>query len=870
MNFMLIPFNGDKWRIITKCLCAALLVTISFDGFSQTQIKNDSIKVAVQPGYDSVSSFHRFLLGESYRKLWAEPVNIKIFHLTQEKGGLTIEQRGGGMQTKSLRLRDAAGQEWVLRTIQKYPEKVLPPNLRATIAKDIIQDQISAEHPFSSLVVPPLAEALGVPHANPQIVYVPDDPAFGKYQKDFANQVFLFEEREPLDAEKTDNTGKVQKKIQEDNNTRVDQSLFLRARLLDFLLGDWDRHEDQWRWEKKEDSNGGTVYEPVPRDRDQVFYGTTGVLPWFVSRHLLMSKFQSFNDHIRAINRWNLNGRNVDRYFLNGLSEQDWETQIKYVQDKLTDQLIDEAMKKMPPNIYRLCGAELTQKLRGRRNVLMQQALKYYRFISQIVVIPASDKREQFDITNQDDGKVVVKINKIKKSGDPGQVIYQRTFDPSVTSEIRLYGLGGDDVFLVHGDNHSPITVRMVGGNDNDTFTFDKDISGKGNRYVYDRTDEKNTLPIGSQAHMRTSTDTGVNKFDRKDFKYNFLQPLILGSYNSDYGLQLMTDFIYQKQGFRKDPYAFRQSLMVNYGFGASSLLLNYNGEFKQVFGKSDLVINILSKGPNYQSYFFGLGNETQFVNAGDKKREYYRNVYNFLNADVRVRHVYDNWTISGGVIVQYYNGDEESNHHRFLNDYNTLYPNQKVFKTESNAGLIAGLKLDTRDKGIIPHNGILWNTTVSGLKGLNGGAHSYGQVTTDFSFFLNPDKDSVFVIANRIGGGTTIGNASFYQQLQLGGIQNLRGFYSGRFTGKSMAYDNFEVRLKLFDYASYILPGTFGLVGFNDVGRVWTPGESSSQWHYGYGGGFYLIPAQLILVQAVVGFSKDGTYPYISAGFRF
>ena len=101
-------------------------------------------------------------------------------------------------------------------------------------------------------------------------------------------------------------------------------------------------------------------------------------------------------------------------------------------------------------------------------------------------------------------------------------------------------------------------------------------------------------------------------------------------------------------------------------------------------------------------------------------------------------------------------------------------------------------------------------------------------------------------------------------------GISNLRGFYSGRFTGKSMAYDNLELRLKLFDYTSYIAPGTLGIVAFNDIGRVWTPGESSNQWHDGYGGGFYLIPAQLVLVQAVVGFSKDGAYPYISAGFRF
>ncbi|HVW96894.1 MAG TPA: BamA/TamA family outer membrane protein [Mucilaginibacter sp.] len=860
----------NKHLLFLVCLIIAAFCYPVGKAAGQTKPQSDSIKTAIEPVYDSVGKVHRFFFGESYRKLWAQPVNIRIFHISKEKGGLKILQRGGGMQTKSLRLVDPEGHEWVLRTIQKYPEKVLPPNLRETIAKDIIQDQISAEHPFSALTVPPMAQALGIPHAHPEIVYVPDDPALGKYREDFANQVFLFEEREPLNVEDTDNTEKVEKKIQEDNDTRADQTLFLRARLLDFLLGDWDRHEDQWRWEQKEDSIG-TIYKPVPRDRDQVFYGTSGVFPWLVSRHLLMAKFQSFQDHIRSINRWNLNGRNVDRYFLNGLSQQDWQTQITFVQSKLTDQLITDAIKRMPPPIYKICGEEITKKLITRRNNLMRQGMKYYRFISQIVEIPESDKHERFDITNNPDGSVRVKVNKIKKDRSKvEQTLFDRTFDPDVTHEIRLYGLAGNDQFLVHGNYHSPITIRMIGGDDADEFIFDKDISGKGNRYIYDRSDEKNFLPPSSMAHLRTSTDTGVNKYDKKDFKYNFLQPLILGSYNSDYGIQLLTDFIYQKQGFRKDPYAFRQSLIVNYGFGANSLLLNYNGEFKQVFGKSDLIVNVLSKGPNYQSYFFGLGNESEYINKGPYQRKYYRNVYNFLNADVRIKHVYDDWTVSAGVLAQYYNGDADHNDDRFLKNYATLHPDQKVFNLQANAGLVAGLVFDTRDKGIIPHNGVLWNATLSGLKSLNSDSHSYGQFITDFSFFLNPDKDSVFVVGNRIGGGVTIGNASYYQQLQLGGISNLRGFYSGRFTGKTMVYDNLEVRLKLFDYTSYIVPGALGLVVFNDVGRVWTPGESSTQWHDGYGGGFYLIPAQLILVQAVVGFSKDGSYPYISAGFRF
>jgi len=861
--------KAAKHLITFKYLFIIVLGCVSFKGLSQPALKADSISVAIEPDYDKVTNVHRFLLGEDYRKLWSAKVTLKVFHISQEKGGLKILQPGGGMQTKSLRLQDSSGHEWVLRTIQKYPEKILPPNLRKTIAKDIVQDQIAAEHPFASLTVPPMAQALGIPHAHPQIVYVPDDPALGKYRKDYANQVFLFEEREPLDVDKTDNVAKVQSKVQADNDNRIDQKLVLRARLLDFLLGDWDRHEDQWRFERIKDSIG-TFYEPVPRDRDQVYNNSYGILPWLTSRHIFMAKFQNYGDHIRSINRWNLNARNFDRYFLNELNEQDWETQIAYVQGKLTDQVITDAIKKMPSNIYKLSGAEITGKLIARRNILKEQALKYYRFLSATVEIPASESREHFDITNQPDGKVAVTISKLKKSGKFERTTYQRIFDPAVTNEIRLYGIDGKDVFAVHGNEHSPITVRMIGGKGEDTFLIDSNITGKGNRYVYDRSDEKNSLPKSSQAHLRASTDTGVNSYHALGYKYNFLQPLILGSYNSDYGLQLMTDFIYQKQGFRKDPYAFRQSLVVNYGFGANSLLLDYTGEFKQAIGKSDLVINILSKGPNYQSYFFGLGNETQYVNKGEKERKYYRNVYNFLNADVRLRHTYGNWTTSAGIVAQYYNGDEDSNHNRFLNDYDALHPDQKVFSSQANAGLIAGLVLDTRDKGVIPHNGILWNTTISGLKGLNSDSHSYGQVTSDFSFFINPDKDSIFVIGNRIGGGTTIGTASYYQQLQLGGIQNLRGFYSGRFTGKTMAYDNLTLRLKLFDYASYILPGAFGVVAFNDVGRVWTPGESSSQWHDGYGGGFYLIPAQLILVQAVVGFSKDGAYPYISAGFRF
>ncbi|HEX8660073.1 MAG TPA: hypothetical protein VF690_21190, partial [Hymenobacter sp.] len=336
---------------------------------------------------------HRWLFGDSYRRVWATPVKLRIFRLAQEKGGLTVLERGGGLQTKSLRMQDATGQQWVLRTIQKYPEKGLPANLRPTIAKDILQDQVSASHPYSALAVPPLAKALRIPHANPEIVYVPDDPALGKYRQDFANQVFLFEEREPLDAEKTDNTEKAQARLQRDHDHRVDQRTVLRARLLDILLGDYDRHEDQWRWQRVE-NDSGSWYEPVPRDRDHVFYKPSGALPWALSLHLLKANVQGYDAHIRSINRWNDKARHFDRYFLNSLSEEDWKTAIAYVQRQLTDSLITSAIKAMPPPVYQLSGPRLVKDFIARRNELERQALRYYRFLSKTVEISASDKKE--------------------------------------------------------------------------------------------------------------------------------------------------------------------------------------------------------------------------------------------------------------------------------------------------------------------------------------------------------------------------------------------------------------------------------------------------------------------------------------------
>lgn len=866
-------------KFLLKVLLSGFVTVAFLNVSAQQPISKDSITIAVAPEYDKVSNFHRFWLGESHRKIWATPVRIRVIDLSREKGGLTIIKLGGGMQTRSLRLVDPTGKEWTLRTVQKYPERGLAKNLRETIAKDIAQDQVSTNHPFAALVVPDLAGALGLPHAKPEIVYVSDDPGLKEYRKDFANAVYLIEERSPFD-EDTDNTEKVQKKIQKNNDTRADQRLTLRARLLDFVLGDWDRHEDNWRWLAKEDGNE-TVYLPVPRDRDKVFYKTSGLLPWVLTHQWLKSHLQPYSDNIRDVNHWNFNERYFDRYFLNELTEQDWQTEVKYVQNKLTDELIETAFRKMPDNVFKLSGTELIRYFTSRRDKLETLALQYYRFLSVHVDIPASEKNEILKVKNLENGNLEVVIRNINKEGKEGRQVYKRIFDQGITKEIRLFGIGGEDVFSVEGNASPAIRVRLIGTEAPNQYRIAKDVSNK--PFIYDQPDKDNQFPDRSVAKLKLSNDTLVNRFNKNSFLYDRAGVLFNGGYNIDQGIQIGLGYVIERQGFRKSPYARKHEFWANYNSGRKSFIFDYVSDFKKAIGNNDLVIHANLLGPNNLSNFFGLGNNTENIdfdfddneeNGAHEDREdgisYYRNRYNYLNADIKLgRNIAKYLKADGGILFSYYTSTASGNEERFFNEYHAANPGQEIFSDKLYGGLTAGLVYDSRDNISVPRKGFYWKTSFIAQHRLDKTSDSYGSVTTEFRFYVNPGE-SALVIADRIGAGTTVGKPTFFQRMQLGGVHSLRGFNSRRFTGTSMFYNNLDLRLKLFNFTSYLVPGTVGMLGFTDVGRVWERGEHSGRWHQGYGGGLYVMPGEVLLLQASVGASKEASMLYLSVGFNF
>ena len=87
-------------------------------------------------------------------------------------------------------------------------------------------------------------------------------------------------------AKESINTPELIAKLKKNHKHTVDSEHVLRSRLFDLLIGDWDRHDDQWRWGVYDDPErpNSKLYRAIPRDRDQAFFKNDGFLNYLASR----------------------------------------------------------------------------------------------------------------------------------------------------------------------------------------------------------------------------------------------------------------------------------------------------------------------------------------------------------------------------------------------------------------------------------------------------------------------------------------------------------------------------------------------------------------------------------------------------------
>ena len=382
-------------------------------------------------------------------------------------------------------LQGKNGKLYAFRSINKDPTKALPLELRDTFAGSVIQDQISSSHPAAPLIADELADALGVIHAKPMLCILPDDERLNEFRADFSGILGTLEEY-PADgpegrpgfagSRKIVNTLKLFDELEHNSEDHVNAAAYLTARLLDIMMGDWDRHIDQWRWAKFVE-DGRDIWYPIPRDRDQAFAKLDGLIPSIGATAI--TQIEGFDEGFPKIADLTYSGRYTDRRILPELSRERWDSITAAVVAKLTDAVIGDAISRIPAPLQK-DNSWIERNLKSRRDKLSAASREYYRGLAEYVDVHLSDKNEYADVERKDDNHTVVTIRRLAKdSGEPqGTPVYQRTFLTDETTELRLFMHGGDDTVVVSGEVDDGIIVRVIGGGGDDTFVDNSRVKG--------------------------------------------------------------------------------------------------------------------------------------------------------------------------------------------------------------------------------------------------------------------------------------------------------------------------------------------------------------------------------------------------------
>lgn len=824
--------------------------------------------------------FYRWLWGDHYRRYYGIPVEAPTANLSELNGGFIPFREGGGNQSNSLRLKSSDGQEFVMRGVKKsairflnnmaFTKSTFGEELTDTFPEKFLLDFYTTNHPFTPFSVGNMADKLGIFHSNPKLYYIPKQQALGRYNQNYGDEMYMIEERfssDPKTLASLDNakdivsTDDVLKNLIKNYKYSVDKESYMRARIFDMLIGDWDRHSDQWKWAEYEKGDQ-VVYKPIPKDRDQAFSKYDGAAFKLIMNVPAIRHMKTFTEDIGSVKWLSMEPYPMDLVFLKGSTQEEWVAQAKYIQEHLTDSDIDEAFKNLPKEVQDETIADIQKKLKIRKTKLQNYAFDYYDVLQKKVPLAGTINPDKFVITKN--GKsVLVQQYELGKNKDKNELVFEKKYEDSKTKELWIYGLEDDDIYEVTGTGNPKMNIRLIGGYNHDVYNVADGRKVK----IYDFQSQKNTYNNAGNATKNISDDYDLNSYNYKHPKYNSFAGYPNFDYNPDDGVIVGVLANYTVNNFIRDPYTQKHSLKANFYTATAGFSLTYKGIFKQAIKGWDFNVDAAYTTPRFSQNFFGLSNESPY-DKENTEREYNRARISKFNVAPSISK--KSWmNLNHQIQLTFEDNKVQVKEGRFINQSSDVRP--EVFNSQQFIGANYTFSYKNSDNVAFPTLGMEFILNADWKAILSNFNRNFLTLKGKLAIDHRIDKKGNFVFANS-SHAMWINNDSFefYQAATIGGNNGMRAFRNERFSGRSYFINNSEIRWDFGRIRNNIIPANLGILVGYDIGRVWNDGEYSRKWHQSVGAGVWLSLAEMISARLNYFYGSDGGRISAGIGMKF
>ena len=833
---------------------------------SPTVPLKDSIAVVASSKYKN-TKLRKILMGSGYRKAWSTPVKAPYLHLKNKN--LIPYERGGGLQTKSIKLNGENRKKYAFRTLDKEPEKSLNEILRKSIYRNVIQELITTMHPYAPLVAHELIKETNILHIKPELyVMSPNQPLMNGYEE-FDNKIGTLEEKPKgkkkerkgyMDADKIVSSFQLLSKLISNSEHRIDKMAYARARVFDMYIGDWDRHEDNWKWAMVKE-NKKRKYIPIPKDRDHVFSKWTGLIPRVTD--YFIPNAENFGSNFGNLKQLNFKAYHLDRQLGSELTSQDWQNAAEYIKSTMTDTIINSAIQAFPKEVREFYANEITEKLKSRKKDLNRAVNEHYNNISQQVDVVGTNEKDLFEIVRKSDGAVLVNVYNTNKSYEKKSLFYTRKFDRETTDKIYCYGLNSKDYFNISGISDESIKVYIVGGDDTDII-YDVSKVKKQKKYtvVYDSSNGDSTYSRYNTLKIKKPKRKAYYEPYARNQNNSFLIPSIRNSSGNGWGADISLNYIIQ--GYNKPNYAHQLKTNLRYFPEIGAYRIGANYQYRHLLGLQDFVAR-LSVSDEYDifPFYYGIGSLTEFDNEAREDGRY-RIDYDYARLEAGLSRIFYQKSIYETTIFSEYHRIEAEKRSQI--NINEL-PDKQFF-----IGLKSELNIDFTDRTKYPTDG---NKLMSKIEArLSDTSIATANFTTELSYYKTINTGFCTTLAVKFGGQASLGDANFYHLSSLGSNVGLRGYTRNRFLDKNAAYYNTELRWKLGTLYTPLIQMEVGTFLLHDSGKVWneTLTFSNSEWKKSFGVGIFIAPysTDYAITYALIRSDDNFLYSQFQLGFSF